>query len=123
MRFVSLIPMLHTTDMARTRRWYETVLGFRCVGADGDRWCHLARDAVSLMFMRNDHLGEPQATATQYIRVDDAAALWEAIRGSCAAEWGPEDMPYGLTEFAIRDPDGYLLSFGSPTVTGEAAPR
>ena len=33
----------------------------------------------------------------------------------CAAEWGPEDMPYGMTEFAVRDPNGYLLSFGSPT--------
>ncbi len=27
-------------------------------------------------------------------------------------EWGPEEMPYGMLEFAIRDPNGYLLSFG-----------
>jgi hypothetical protein len=24
-------------------------------------------------------------------------------------------MPYGLTEFAVKDPNGYLLSFGQPT--------
>jgi hypothetical protein len=29
-------------------------------------------------------------------------------------EWGPERMPYGLIEFAIKDPNGYLLSFGQP---------
>jgi len=23
-------------------------------------------------------------------------------------------MPYGLIEFAIKDPNGYLLSFGQP---------
>jgi hypothetical protein len=23
-------------------------------------------------------------------------------------------MPYGLTEFAVKDPNGYLLSFGQP---------
>jgi hypothetical protein len=28
------------------------------------------------------------------------------------AEWGPEKMPYGMLEVAIRDPNGYLLSFG-----------
>jgi hypothetical protein len=25
---------------------------------------------------------------------------------------GPERMPYGMLEFAIKDPNGYLLSFG-----------
>ena len=25
---------------------------------------------------------------------------------------GPEEMPYGMLEFAIKDLNGYLLSFG-----------
>lgn len=29
-----------------------------------------------------------------------------------SAEWGPERMPYGMLEFAIKDLNGYLLSFG-----------
>jgi hypothetical protein len=41
-------------------------------------------------------------------------ALWESVRDRVAAEWGPEQMSYGLTEFAIKDPDGYFLSFGEP---------
>jgi hypothetical protein len=41
------------------------MLGFRCVDAAGDDWCRLARDDVAIMFMRNDHLGPPHATATQ----------------------------------------------------------
>jgi hypothetical protein len=62
----------------------------------------------------NAHLGPPHATATQYFTVDDVDALWDGVKRHCRAEWGPEDMPYGLREFAIKDPNGYLLSFGSP---------
>jgi hypothetical protein len=51
-------------------------------------------------------------TATQYIYVDDVIALWSSIKNRCAAEWGPETMPYGMLEFAIKDPNGYFLSFG-----------
>jgi uncharacterized glyoxalase superfamily protein PhnB len=110
-RLLALTPMLQARDLARTIVWYETVLGFRCTGKE-DGWCRLERDQVALMFMRNAHLGEPHATATQYIYVDDVMALWNAIKDRVTAEWGPEQMPYGMLEFAIKDPDGYLLSFG-----------
>jgi uncharacterized glyoxalase superfamily protein PhnB len=115
-RMTALVPMLQTDDMTRTRKWYEEVLGFRCVsGQDDDGWCRLERDDIAIMFMRNAHLGPPHATATQYIYVDDVDELWSSIKDKCTAEWGPEKMPYGLTEFAIKDPNGYLLSFGQPT--------
>ena len=112
MHFSSLVPMLQTDDMARTTDWYVSVLGFTLAGGSDERWCRLSRDGVTLMFMRNDHLGPPQATATQYIYVDDVLALWSSIKDRCTAEWGPEEMPYGMLEFAVRDPNGYLLSFG-----------
>jgi uncharacterized glyoxalase superfamily protein PhnB len=112
MRFVSLEPMLQTEEMQRTIGWYASVLGFVVSASMGDEWCRLTRDGVSLMFMSNDHLGKPQATATQYFQVDDVMALWASIQDRCTAEWGPEEMPYGMLEVAIRDPNGYLLSFG-----------
>ncbi len=111
--FRRLVPMLQTLDLERTVAWYESVLGFRRSGPHAEGWCSLERDGVSIMFMTNAHLGTPHATATQYFTVDDADALWRSIKDRCAAEWGPEDMSYGLREFAIRDPNGYLLSFGS----------
>ncbi len=114
MRMTALVPMLQTSDMLRTRSWYEKVLGFTCVSAQGDEWCRLERDNIAVMFMRNDHLGPPHATATQYIYVDDVSELWNTIKDRCTVEWGPERMPYGLIEFAVKDPNGYLLSFGQP---------
>jgi len=116
-KFWKLVPMLQTKDMNRTVAWYETVLGFERTGPKADGWCCLSRDGVSIMFMNNAHLGEPHATATQYFTVDDVDALWDRIKGHCQAEWGPEDFSYGLREFAIKDPNGYLLSFGSPIST------
>jgi len=114
-KFRKLVPMLQTKDMGQTVAWYETVLGFQRTSPPAvDGWCALNRDGVSIMFMNNDHLGSPHATATQYFTVDDVDALWDRVKRHCQAEWGPEDMSYGLREFAIKDPNGYLLSFGTP---------
>jgi uncharacterized glyoxalase superfamily protein PhnB len=66
------------------------------------------------MVMSDEQWGSPYATATQYIYVDDIQELWNAIKDKCTAEWGPEKMPYGMIEFAVKDPNGYLLSFGQP---------
>ena len=64
------------------------------------------------MFVRNANFRDPHATATQYIYVDDVMAVWSSIKDHCSAEWGPEKMPYGMLEFAVKDPNGYLISFG-----------
>jgi hypothetical protein len=114
MQFKALVPMLQTEDIGRTKEWYESTLGFVATGVSDD-WLRLARDGVAIMFMRNAQLGTPSATATQYIYVDDLMGLWEAVKDLCSAEWGPEKTPYGMLEFAIKDPNGYLLSFGQPT--------
>ena len=114
MRFITLVPMLQCHDIEATKDWYRSVLGFECVGELEQTWCRLERDGAAIMFMKNAHLGVPQATATQYIYVDDVLALWNSIKGMCQAEWGPEMMPYGMLEFAIKDLNGYLLSFGQP---------
>ena len=110
---LALTPMLQSGDLDRTEAWYAGTLGFRRTGREAD-WLRVERDGVALMFMRNAHLGAPQATGTQYIAVDDVRGLWESVRDRVTAEWGPETMPYGMLEFAVRDPDGYLLSFGQP---------
>lgn len=124
-RLRRLTPMLHTLDLQRTIDWFEGLLGFTCVARQADRWCRLERDGIALMFMRNDHLGSPHMTGTQYIYVDDVVALWRSLEDRVDAEWGPEPMPYGMLEFAIRDPNGYLLSFGQNvgggTVAGDPA--
>ena len=64
------------------------------------------------VFQQRKQRRAPHATATQYIYLHDLDAFWDSIKDKVKAEWGPEKMPYGMMEFAIKDPDGYLLSFG-----------
>ncbi len=64
-QFQDVKPMLQTLDMKATIDWYVSVLGFECLRQEGEDWCLLARDNVEFMFMRNEHLGPPMATATQ----------------------------------------------------------
>ena len=59
----------------------------------------------------NDRTGS-DAPDQQYIYVDDVGELWNAVKEQWTAEWGPEKMAYELIEFAVKDPNGYLLSFG-----------
>lgn len=110
-QFFDNTPMLRSSNLQRSIDWYESVLGFQCVSRI-ENWCRLERDGASIMFMINDHHGTPHATGTQYFYVEDAMALWDQIKDRVKAEWGPELMSYGKLEFAIKDPDGYFLSFG-----------
>ena len=42
-------------------------------------------------------------------------ALHARVAGSVAIEWGPEVYHYGCREFAIKDPNGYVLAFSERT--------
>jgi hypothetical protein len=66
------------------------------------------------MFMTNDHCGEPSLSGTLYVEVEDALGLHRDLSGRVEVLWGPEVYPYGMLEFAIRDVDGYTISFGQP---------
>jgi len=109
--------MLQAADLDATVAWYTAVLGFTCVARE-EGWVRLERDEVALMFITDAGFRAPQVTGAQYIYVDDAVALWNAIKGRVDAEGGPEQTDYGMLEFAIKDPNGYLLSFGQPTEGG-----
>jgi hypothetical protein len=65
--------------------------------------------------MTNDHLGAPQMTGTLYIETTDVLALHRQVAGGVEVLWGPEVFAYGMHEFAIRDCNGYTLSFGQPS--------
>ena len=77
----------------------------------------LDRDAVSLGFFTPDaHRGRVTiGTADLYLGADDVMGLHAAIKDVVPVEWGPEVYFYGRREFAVRDPDGYLLIFTEPT--------
>jgi catechol 2,3-dioxygenase-like lactoylglutathione lyase family enzyme len=119
-RFQAVIPRLPVADLQRTIVFYTGVLGFQVSVMWPDEqptFAMLDRDTVSLGFFTPDAVrGQVTiGTADLYIATENVGALHAAIRGRVPIEWGPEVYFYGRREFAVRDPDGYLLIFTEPT--------
>jgi uncharacterized glyoxalase superfamily protein PhnB len=116
-RLTQLTPMLQTLDMQKTISFYAKILDFRIVGSWPEAnpvWCMLGRDGARVMFMTNDHLPDPKMTGTLYIETTDVLAIYNRIAGQVEVQWGPEVYEYGMHEFAIKDCNGYTISFGQP---------
>ena len=126
-----VVPMLQSSDLQRTITFYTEVLGFEVTGTheyEGELvWCSLRQDTTHLMFFfegEHDHgdgeihSHEPGMSGTLYFYPDDADALYETVKDRVEVQSAPQDMPYGMREFSISDPDGYRLSFGSELRTG-----
>lgn len=117
--FENLIPRLPVADLVRAMTFYRDVLGFRpsvLWPDEGPTFAILDRGAASVGFFVPDasRAGEI-GCAELYIRVPDAERLHAELKEKCAIEWGPEVYSYGCREFALRDPDGYLIIFTEPT--------
>jgi catechol 2,3-dioxygenase-like lactoylglutathione lyase family enzyme len=106
-------------DARRTVAFYEQVLGFEVDVAwpeEAPTFFILKRDATSLAFFEPDeHRPDTIGYAELYIEVTDATALHAELAGRVPIEWGPEVYAYGRREFALRDPDAYLVIFTEQT--------
>jgi catechol 2,3-dioxygenase-like lactoylglutathione lyase family enzyme len=113
----ALVLSLLASDLAATRAFYER-LDFCLSGGDPTSgWMELTRGAAVLQFFSEPPAGTsrtPLLSGTIHVRVDDVDALARAVDGLSPFEWGPETMDYGMREFAVRDPDGYLIAFTAP---------
>ena len=136
--FGRLVPMLTTDDLDATIAFYRDKLGFEVIGTfpeDNPNWCYLKRGESHLMFSSlaeldhdhdehgNDHdhsheEGEghhhysPTGVWTLYLYPDDVDSLWEKLKDQARVAFPLCETDYGMREFGIRDPNGFMLSFG-----------
>jgi uncharacterized glyoxalase superfamily protein PhnB len=133
----SLTPNLMTEDLFATIDWYERVLGAEVVTTlppDSDRedswWAQLRLDDASLMFQERDSLTEKIPTledepiggsVTCYIDVDDAERRHDDLTEAGAELAQPlHETEFGWRQFAVVDPNGYVLWFGEKLDREEA---
>jgi catechol 2,3-dioxygenase-like lactoylglutathione lyase family enzyme len=124
---LGVVPRLPAADLQRTIAFYGDHLGFALDGLwpdDAPTFAILERDGVSIQFNLAERAGDVGA-ATLNVEVDDARAVHAAISARVPVEWGPDVYWYGRREFAVRDPDGYLVivterTDDPPTVDDEA---
>ena len=120
------VPFFQVRDLNASLRFYVDGLGFQMTNQwvhEGRlRWCSLKLGDVAFMLQefwsegphRNLPDGEVGVGVSIYFDCVDALALYRQFRSRGLDAKRPF-VGNGLWCVEIRDPDGYRLSFGSPT--------
>jgi catechol 2,3-dioxygenase-like lactoylglutathione lyase family enzyme len=112
------------SDVAKAHSYYADRLGFRSPRMWGDppTFCIAERDGLELMLAQVDAgkavhpNSDNQGRIDVFFWVNDADRLHTEFSENGAEVLGePEDQPYGIREFLVRDPDGHVLAFGHDT--------
>ncbi|MGF1456961.1 MAG: VOC family protein [Alphaproteobacteria bacterium] len=114
------VTSLYVPDVTGAIRFYTDHLGFRCTASwrEGDHppvWAEMQRDLphgpARLWFFSGALEGRPgpSMSGVLYLFVADVTEEAQRLKGQVTVRWGPEDQPYGLREFGIEDPFGYLI--------------
>ncbi len=128
----SVSPLLQVRDLARSLEFYTKRLGFTQDWFDGVGFAIVRRGDCSVyLAQREVEVDLRNRTARRqdngYANYDlhfycdggTIDALWEeyqAIGIEMPSEFagGPVDREYGIRDFSLSDPDGYVLVFGAP---------
>ena len=131
----SLIPNLGVENIAQTVAYYQEHFGFTLQMAVNDKyesantldesqnylWAMVQNGGVTLMLQQRESLKADVgvsfetlgASASFYIAVEDADALYESLKNGIEIVKPIETSWYGQREFYIRDINGYVLGFSS----------
>ena len=124
-RFRFSVPVLRVRDVAATVSWYRRHLGFTAESfpdRGAQEFAILERDGVQLLVRRTMHAPQPRPDGHSgwdlYIWADgvDFARLEATLTLSNAIVRPVSPMGATMAELEIRDPDGYVLCIGGPTL-------
>ena len=111
--FASILPV---ADVAASLAYYRDQLGFTVEFTWNDPvdYAVLRRGGVSIHLSRRIDAGRPSPKhAVLYAFVHDADQLYQEYRSKDVAIETPlGTRDYGMKDFDVRDPEGYLLTFG-----------
>jgi catechol 2,3-dioxygenase-like lactoylglutathione lyase family enzyme len=105
-------PILHVGSLRASQRYYRDALGFKVdweYGEPPDFGAVSRGDAV--LFMCQGCQGNPGSW--MMIFTPNVDRLYQEISGKGAiVKMPPTDMPWGLREMQVADPDGNIIRFG-----------
>lgn len=135
MAFTKLTPNLAVDDVDAAVAWYTDMLGFTVEsvlpGSPPNDFAILTQGDVEVMLQSRRSLAEGLPTVADkevggsvvcFIEMTDGIReLWDRLQQQATVLNGLHDTDYGMTEFYVADPNGYVLGFAQPT--GAAAVR
>jgi GNAT superfamily N-acetyltransferase/uncharacterized glyoxalase superfamily protein PhnB len=121
---ITIEPILAVRDVAAAATYYRDVLGFENVWLWGEPPTHggANQDGVALQFSLNPAAAENAEGWGVWIRVRDVQAM-HALHQERGAEIVAtlEPKPWGVSEYTVRDLNGYRLRFGGSGGAREAS--
>ena len=124
----SMTPNLMVHDVNKTIEFYRDVLGFEFVAsvpASGQfDWAMMKHGPVEIMFQSVASLAKdlptfvkmgPGGTFTLFIKMDDSKGLYGKVKGNVVIVQELTKTFYDMEEFSIKDLNGYVLTFATPT--------
>jgi len=123
--FKSITPNLMVESVDETVEFYCGILGFSIMASVPESngkllFAILVKDSLSIMAQERKSLIEEypvlsdckvQPSGTLYITIDNFIEFYEQLRGKCNVLCDVHTTSYGAKEFAIRDNNGYVLTF------------
>jgi uncharacterized glyoxalase superfamily protein PhnB len=125
MKLTSVTPNLITNDIDRATTFYRDVLGFSVVTTVPEAgpfvFVWLQRDDVNVFL--NDaatvQKENPDARSlvvgssgvAMFVHTEQVRDLWTEVQARATVIMPLKDQWYGMREFSIADPDGYVLTF------------
>lgn len=117
MAITQAVPVLRVADVAQSIEWYRSVLGFASEpfpAAPPYAFAILRHGSCELMLRRGTSTARPQPRQYDwdiYLRREGPSfrELYAAFQARGIVTRRLEQMFYGLAEFEIADPDGYVL--------------
>jgi catechol 2,3-dioxygenase-like lactoylglutathione lyase family enzyme len=106
-------PILHVASLHASQRYYRDALGFHIDWEHGDPpdFGAVSR-GETVLFMCQGCQGNPGSWMMIFTsNVDELHA--EIARNGAIIKQPPRDMPWGLREMQVADPDGNVIRFGS----------
>jgi uncharacterized glyoxalase superfamily protein PhnB len=126
-----LTPNLLVADVSRSCDYYINVLGFEPGMTVPDEapyvFASVTSGSVEIFF--NERTVAVQeypllggralgASGTMFIEVEGIDDLYTQLQGRVTVVMPIATRPYGMREFAITDPDGYLITFAERASSG-----
>jgi uncharacterized glyoxalase superfamily protein PhnB len=132
MTFADVTPNLVVSDLDRSLAFYRDVLGFTVVttvpppdsppAAGPLAFAWMQRDTVNV-FLNSELVSKMKTSAGTgmlfiTLEASDMASgldgLFAAVKDRAPVQMPPTDQFYGMREFTITDPDGYVVIFAQP---------
>jgi uncharacterized glyoxalase superfamily protein PhnB len=107
-------PVFAVSDVGEAIRFYRDVLGFESEWLWGDPPVHggIRWNEVQVMFHKNPAMAANIEGHGHYFVVDDVRRLYQQHQSSGAPIITDlEDQPWGISEYVVRDINGYHLVF------------